>query len=600
MNHLSNKAPIFIFILFTCLSCETDPPTIDAQLWHGVTLSFEGPELSETDADNPFLNYRLNVTFTHENKSYTVPGFYAADGNAAESSATSGKVWQVRFTPDETGEWTYKASFRKGENIAVNNDPNAGEPLAFDGKEGSILVTAALAPRGFHKEGRLDYVGERYLKFAGTGKYFLKGGTDSPENFMAYQDFDDTYAIDTANNYIKTWEPHVQDWQEGDPVWQNDKGKGIIGALNYLHEAGVNSFYFLTMNIGGDGKDVWPYINHETFDRFDCSKLDQWEIVFSHAENLGIMLHFVLQETENELLLDNGETGTMRKLYYRELIARFGHHLAITWNLGEENGPADFSPEGQTTEQQKAMLAYIKEKDPYHHFLVIHTHAYIKLRREMFQKLLGDPNLDGPSLQLGNVYDAYEDTRLWIESSAKAGKQWVVNVDEIGHYATGVVPDALDIGHDSVRQAVLWPNLMAGGGGVEWYFGATKNAGDLDAQDLRTRADMWKQTRNAIDFFQEHVPFPKMKANDDLIVNGMGYALSYEDTHLLYFSNGLEGVVLNLPEKNYRISWFDPKVGGDLQTGSETETNGGTDVSIGSPPSGDNEKDWVVLLRLSE
>ncbi|MEZ5397229.1 MAG: hypothetical protein R2724_31240 [Bryobacterales bacterium] len=33
---------------------------------------------------------------------------------------------------------------------------------------------------------------------------------------------------------IHHYEPHVQDWKPGDPTWQGGKGKGIIGALNYL------------------------------------------------------------------------------------------------------------------------------------------------------------------------------------------------------------------------------------------------------------------------------------------------------------------------------------------------------------------------------
>ena len=45
-------------------------------------------------------------------------------------------------------------------------------------------------------------------------------------------------------------------------------------------------------------------------------------------------------EAENEDWLDNGQLGTERRLFYRELIARFGHHPAIRWNLCEEN---DFS-----------------------------------------------------------------------------------------------------------------------------------------------------------------------------------------------------------------------------------------------------------------
>jgi len=90
----------------------------------------------------------------------------------------------------------------------------------------------------------------------------------------------------------------------------------------------------LSMNILGDGKDVWPYTDYSERYRFDCSKLDQWELVFDHMESLGMMTHFVLQETENEVLLDAGYTDIQRRIYLRELVARFGHHLAVTWNLG--------------------------------------------------------------------------------------------------------------------------------------------------------------------------------------------------------------------------------------------------------------------------
>ncbi len=82
-------------------------------------------------------------------------------------------------------------------------------------------------------------------------------------------------------------------------------------------------------------------------------------------------LHFKLQETENDdhrgghkkadgyvpTSLDGGNLGVQRKLYLREMIARFGHNLALNWNLGEENT--------QTTTQQQAMIDYIKRIDPY-------------------------------------------------------------------------------------------------------------------------------------------------------------------------------------------------------------------------------------------
>ncbi|NJK84721.1 MAG: hypothetical protein HC906_00800 [Bacteroidales bacterium] len=173
---------------------------------------------------------------------------------------------------------------------------------------------------------------------------FLKGGADSPENLLGYYGFDgtrygkpDKRIINNDSVYpeLHRFNAHLNDWKEGDPVWKGNKGKEIIGALNYLSSMGMNTVYFLTMNVLGDGEDVWPWTDRNERYRFDCSKLDQWEVVFDHMESLGLMMHVVTQETENECLLDVGGLDVQRKLYYRELIARFSHHLAITWNLGE-------------------------------------------------------------------------------------------------------------------------------------------------------------------------------------------------------------------------------------------------------------------------
>ena len=107
----------------------------------------------------------------------------------------------------------------------------------------------------------------KYYRFLNTDEYWLKGGSDSPENLLAYEDFDGTYRMSTQvtegeaqpTEALHRYASHVADWQEGDPTWQGTKGKGIIGGINYLASMGLNSAYFLTLNIGGDGKDVWPY-----------------------------------------------------------------------------------------------------------------------------------------------------------------------------------------------------------------------------------------------------------------------------------------------------------------------------------------------------
>src|SRR5262245_7823119 len=82
--------------------------------WHKVTLTLSGPQADEaSNAPNPFMDYRMTVTFTHESgsPSYTVPGYFAADGNAANSSATSGNKWRAHLSPDKTGRWNYRISF---------------------------------------------------------------------------------------------------------------------------------------------------------------------------------------------------------------------------------------------------------------------------------------------------------------------------------------------------------------------------------------------------------------------------------------------------------------------------------------------------------
>ena len=84
--------------------------------WHAVTFTFDGPFAHELDnKPNPFTDYQFDVVFTHDSgATFKVPGFFAADGNAAETSAQSGTKWRVNFSPSLTGKWSYQASFSNG------------------------------------------------------------------------------------------------------------------------------------------------------------------------------------------------------------------------------------------------------------------------------------------------------------------------------------------------------------------------------------------------------------------------------------------------------------------------------------------------------
>jgi len=581
--------------------------------WHKVTLTFTGPDTSETAPTNPFLDYRLNVTFTQGSTSYVVPGYYCADGNAANTSASSGNKWRVHFAPPSTGTWNWQASFRQGSGIAVSNA--SGTPVYFDGQSGSFNVSASnKTGDDFRGKGLLKLApGKHYLRFSGTGEYWIKGGVDSPEDFLGCSDFDNTV---TGNELfpVTNYPAHVGDWNPGDPTWgggRTEKGKGIIGVLNYLGSQRVNSIYFLPMNLGGDGQNTHPFASTNNDLVYDCSKLDQWQIVFDHAQKKGILLHVVLNEAEaaNRNRLDNGTLGTERKLFYRELIARFAHVNGLMWNLCEE-GIETFYPASRLI----SFADYIKSVDPYNHPIGVHNWIKADGIDVVFSDFYGQPSIDYLSIQYRSSYirSDYPDPRypnllgdLRAGTSA-AGKplalmgdelEWVLPSDDES-YSLGIYAKC---GMKWHRKAQLWQWYLSGGAGVEYIVETL-----LNTHDFRQYEPMWRYTRYARNFM-EQIPFGDMVPSHDLLTGESTYAKS---------NPPISGVVLAKPGEVYAIQlpnasntgtldlsgapgtftkrWYNPRTG-NFEGGTETISGGGP-VPLGPPPSSSSE-DWVVLVE---
>ncbi len=593
---------IFGVVVALAVSSAARVEPSSALRWQPVTLTFDGPEASEDSTPNPFRDYRMSVEFTHEDSGYqsSAPGFFAADGDAAQSSAKSGNKWRVRFTPPKSGSWRWSASFRTGEDVALSAAASPGQSAAFDGESGTFDVADAPqhAP-GFSGKGFLRHVGEHYLRFQ-NGDYFLKGGADSPENFLGYYEFDDTFDTAThegiatdAKTFLHEYEPHAGDWKPGDPTWKGGKGKNIIGALNYLASKGMNSVYFLTYNIdGGDGKETWMWTSPDVRDRFDVSKLAQWEIVFSHMERLGIMMHVITQETENDEELGGGPgLHDIRKLYLRELVARFSHHLAIVWNLGEENDTPD--------RDRRDISRYIRSIDPNDHPVTVHTHN--TRSRRSYTGILGSEEFEATSIQ-GRMEDSNAEAIALRARSAASGHPWAIFHDEQTPSSVGVMPDAEDPQHDKPRKHALWGNLMGGGSGVEWYFGYAYDHMDLNCEDWRSRDIMWDQTRFALEFFQKHIPFWEMWPANDLTDNERAYVLANEgQVYVVYLPDG-NRTRLTLATGEYTLQWYDPRNGGPLHSGSTKtltvdDASMRNDASVQITPPHHPGKDWVALIK---
>ncbi len=589
------------------------------ETWHKITLSFEGPETAETATPNPFTDYRLEVTFEKKGggTSYTVPGYYAADGNAAETGAAQGNVWRAHFAADQAGLWNYRVSFRKGSGIAVS-DASGTSAGYMDGDTGSLQITkTSKSAPDLRAKGRLQVVGEHYQRFAETGEYFLKCGADAPENLLAYDDID---ATPNVSDFRKNWAPHLQDYSSDadDLLWGpgQNKGKALLGAINYLASKGMNVFSFLTFNIDGDDHNVYPYLlsgNEDAYiayaadhkgkdatswddffhhDRFDCSKMDQWERVFEYGDRKGMYLHFKTSEAENCFKMDGGNLGPERKLYYRELIARYGHHLALNWNIGEEST--------QSSAQIKACAKYLASQDPYDHQIVLHTHGKDEDHEKHYRPLLGDASdLTGLSVQTNqpDFHRVHGAVAKWVKASSASGKKWIVACDEPGDAQHSLVTDAEDPTHDTARKNALWGTLMAGGAGVEWYFGYKHPESDLTCQNWRSRDKMWDQCLYALNFFRDQdIPFWEMANDNALSSHDDSYCFANPgEVYVLYLKNGGETKLdLSTAKGKFKATWYNPRTG---EYARKTQTlKGGAQVSLGSPPSDENQ-DWAILVR---
>lgn len=213
-----------------------------------------------------------------------------------------------------------------------------------------------------------------------------------------------------------------------------------------------------------------------------------------------------------------------------------------------------------------------------------------------YGQLLGYQSFSGVSMQCSPI-TGLSDTLEWVKRSSDSGQKWVVTIDEQNPAGVGVAPDSVDILHNIIRSNILWANLIAGGGGVEYYFGYNYDNSDLNCEDFRTREAMWDQSRYALEFFSNNnVSFWTMtNANHLVSVDNWCMKSTNADSIVVYAQSS---VVLIDIDQVYKIKWYDPLLGGRLQDGSMSIVTPGQSQSLGDPPN--IGTDWVVLLRCIE
>jgi len=265
---------------------------------------------------------------------------------------------------------------------------------------------------------------------------------------------------------------------------------------------------------------------------------------------------------------------------------------------------------------------------------VIHT--FPNQQDKVYPALLGDKSLlTGASLQ-NSWSAAHQRTLTWLQESAKAGRLWVVCNDEQNPASLGVPPDPGYQGHDGVarlrinpnaksdgkkqakalgpeetrgytlhdvRKICLWGTLLAGGAGVEYFFGYQLPQNDLVCEDFRSRDRSWDYCRIALDFFRDHkIPFWEMANADELVgdeshTNSCYCLAKTGEVYLVFLpSGGTAELDLRSAKGEFRVQWFNPREGGALRDGTIGKVSGGGKVSLGQSPQDANE-DWLIVIR---
>ncbi|MCJ7695082.1 MAG: DUF5060 domain-containing protein, partial [Anaerolineaceae bacterium] len=362
----------------------TDPatptPIPSFSLYQSVEFVLTGPNSIGMGTPNPF-QIEVEITLSGPGgQTYTVPGFFDGDGNGG----MDGSTWKVRFNPDVPGSWTFISS--------------SVEPL-LDGHIGTFnviddRVCQTYQPGGlpeFDCVGRLEHTGDHYLRFS-NGTYWLKGGEDDPEDFLA---------------------PGI-----------NAGFSNKYQAIDYLASQGANSLYMMLNNVGGDGNNVWPWVgatsseaqnNHE---RFDLVKLTEWEDLFAYLQSRGMVLHLVFED-------DSGWTGFNHALFYRQMIARFGHHKGLIWNISEEYN------ENYTADQVKAFAQLVRDLDPYEHPITVHLFGSL----DNWLPFVGDDRFDMTSFQTEKT-PVNSEAAAWFDQVENSGRIIPISFDETGQIGT--------------------------------------------------------------------------------------------------------------------------------------------------------------------
>jgi len=323
-----------ILILVGCAN-QAESETVPLWAW------FETQVENEKKYANPFKDIELNATFTSPSgKAVDFFSYYDGDGRGGQS----GNVWKLRFTPDETGTWSYVCRFsdgapgKRGEFTCVDHNAKPG-PLRAEGG---------------------------WLKFA-SGEWFYASSYYFSEVFCGRsphweRTVDALFGGQRRFNFCCT------------TFWQ-----GRLLEKNGWNNIEYNGFY--------------PILEKD-YTRLDLRSWRHVDEVLQHLESQGAVWFNFDGFVPNV----GGEMGPQRtdfeaqKVYIRNVVARLAPYWNITWNIAFE------WQEFMSADEVRRLVDFIKRIDPWAHLVTVHDQGRYRKGKE----LVADLHVDFVTLQ----YDA--------------------------------------------------------------------------------------------------------------------------------------------------------------------------------------------------
>lgn len=503
----------------------------------GLYEKFELSLELAADYDNPYDPAQIDLSMeltSPSGKPWEVNGFY--DG--------MGFNWKVRFSPDETGEWSYRLR-------AVDR---GGEAASSEG-------TFEAVPPTNHGWIQVSRANKRFLEyrdgssFYGVGVAYPWGITDSNLDKIAA----------SGGNLVTYWNGNYDNAGNGGGKNQLESITFGIGKIDPLKAQRIDDLLEsfeqrgLHMNFV-----IWP---HDSL----ADRLEGWPATWNKNpfSALGEAKDFYTSE----------KMWTYQENMYRYIIARWGFSRGIgIWDLICEINGTDGWAFGDTKETDAwldKVNRYFKENDPYGHPTMgsmagnrqdYWDFAYRTLDladRENYYSI----NYDSFAEDIRKRWDSYEKPLMIGETG---------NMNDVTQY------------HNAI-----WVSLANGlaSSPIWWDFGQVSD-------DMFVQMNHFASFVAGIDFREAREPMngSTVKADDAKAWAMRGEKQSYGWLIAETGGAGEKAVALpDWPDGSYNVSWYDPWTGTPLGEGS-TKAAGGT-LTLTSPASAQPDLAFTVRPR---